>query len=76
MLFKDELDKTLAEYDTNNINLKENNNFADKENNSGLLTINKKKLVANDANAASIRTRYSVFFIINFYILFLTCKID
>ncbi len=55
------MDKTLAEYDTNNCNLKEYN-LAELENNSGLLTINKKKIVANDANAASIRTRYFSYF--------------
>jgi hypothetical protein len=55
------LDKTLAEYDTSNTNFNEYI-LTDQENNNGLLTINKKKLVANDANAASIRTRFLIIF--------------
>lgn len=52
---KHELDKTLAEYDSNN--LVTNSEFHQTNQD---LTSDKKKLFANDANAASIRTRVPV----------------
>lgn len=53
--FQDELDKTLAEYDTTH----EANGSAQRQTNEQeiIAIANKTKLLANDANAASIRTR-------------------
>ena len=59
--FIDELDKTLAEYDTTTgivVGPASTNSTSVNHLNTSLST----RILANDANAASIRTRYKLFF--------------
>ena len=55
--FLDELDKTLAEYDTNANELCSPRSTNTSNESDSILLSSKTKLLANDANAASIRTR-------------------
>lgn len=58
------MDKTIAEYDTNELLTTANGtatNMGKQDDLNGVLLASKTKLLANDANAASIRTRFVYF---------------